>query len=211
MKNPEIVDLLCNEKDNLRVEVIEMQKSLHKALLGFITIGVAFSGILFQNPFSTDGKTLGFIIICLSQIEFAIALFCASVLTNVFVHSGYLAALDEEINKQVGLNISLWESNIHKHFLYSPKGVFFYCSAVVGIYYVLLFGTLIFYSVSYVASNIFFYLNLIEVGIILLLFGFSFNQRSKVKNHAKKVLGSPLEKEDKKERDKKKSKKKNTK
>jgi hypothetical protein len=127
----DLVDAICQERHGLRLEVIQMEASMHRAVLGFVTIAGVFAGIYWDKRVIPDVSTRAILLAGLTQVEFFMALFMLSLYVNQNVHVGYIRALEGKINQVCGSTITAWDSHITRGFLGHYRAAFFWLQAVL--------------------------------------------------------------------------------
>jgi hypothetical protein len=137
----ELIDAICQERNGLRLEIIQMEGSIHRGVFVFVTVAAAFAGLywdprvvpnsgtpatLFPNP-----ATRATLLFALSQVEFFLALILLLLFGNMTVHAAYIQALEQQINQLAGRRVSLWESAASPRFVFGWKSAFFWLQILV--------------------------------------------------------------------------------
>jgi hypothetical protein len=184
-----MVDAICQERHGLRLEVIQMESAMHRAVLVFVTIFGLFAGIYWDTRVIPDRSTRAILLGGVTQIEFFLALFILSLYLNLSVHVGYIRALEKKINQLCGTTITAWDSQITRDFLGHPRGAFFWLQG-------LLFFTLSFFFVgalllvSYqIGSPWVITVAIVETAVVFLVAILGLREVGRVSRLASKALG----------------------
>lgn len=189
MEQNEIINIMCSERDGLRWESINMEKSLHRVAYILITATVSFGGLYLSKNLLVAEEIRGILFFILFQIEVVMALFGSLILINILVHSGYLAALDRQINLIAGRNVSIWETSVFVKFLSSQRGLFVWGSTLFGLLLVLPQAYVI---LSYVRNPFFEGISILEAVITLVVYFLTFVERKRVEDFANRVFRENL-------------------
>lgn len=188
MNEFEKAQILSQDMDRIRQELVMFVRMLIRSVFVFGATFVGFFGIYFGEGIVSEAqKALLFLL--LSQVQFVLFLFFCSMLAQIYVHSGYLRALEEKLNELAGENIICWDSKITPKCLNSPRFPFFWTSVVQTIIYITSFILLMYFSLI-IANHILWYIGFtMEILISLAFLFWTLLAPKKVEYVAKKELG----------------------
>lgn len=192
VKDADKLSMLSLERSNLRSEIVEISRSIRYAIFAFITIAASLASLIFRNDLiGEEGRPA--IIIVLSQLE----VFFASVSLNLWInqrtHSGYIAAIEEQMNKICGENLNIWESKMVGKFALSPRTGFFISQSLAM---AMLLGFLLvpLWAVSTKINWFWTLFVVIEVIVLLVLFIVSYKGQAEAQKYALKIMKEDNEK-----------------
>lgn len=160
-----LIDTILHERDGLRAELIEYEKSMHRSIFAFVAIGGVAMSIHFNKGAAsnfTDGPILLFL---LSQIEFFLSLFGMALIAGQSMHAGYISALEKKLNELAGATASIWESEIVPHYMMHPRGSFFFANLLLTFFSIAIFLAFVYLVISAASTNI----EKIIYGVILIV------------------------------------------
>lgn len=144
---------LCEERRDLRLEMIELQRGLQQTALLFITVaGVAATLYWSEKPLG-DPTTRAYVIFCFSQVEVYLALFGTLLRANQRAHAVYIRELENRINATVGEPIALWETRASPSLIH--RGVYLWCSLAFASFLVVLFFAFVILALAVVDRFVF--------------------------------------------------------
>ncbi len=162
------LEILLKAIEGLRVEILELNKAMHRAFFVVLTVSVIFGGTYFDKKIITDNIVRGILLFGLSQILFLLVLFAGACFANQNVHAGYIRSLEKRVNKIIGFPYLIWESEISPTFLYSARGAFFWICLVLYVCIFISFSFFMTVTLRFV-DNI--WLSALIILEILILFG----------------------------------------
>lgn len=119
------LQLITAQLQLLRAEAIEMQKAMHQVMFAFLTVTAVIGGQWSEDKPLIQPQNRDILIFALTQVEFFLGTFAVSLYLNQSVHTGYMAALEEQANLRLGKPLFLWESDVARRFIASPESPFF--------------------------------------------------------------------------------------
>ena len=141
--------LLAQERAELRAELLGAQKALQSAFLGFLTIVGATTGLFVSQWGSPGGQTSAVVCFALSQAEFLVGVYTASLILGINGHSAYIRCIEEVINGLATQKLVMWESEVGStYFAWGKKSPFVWTASTIASVLVATFGVLLFSSVS---------------------------------------------------------------
>jgi hypothetical protein len=185
----DVVNAICQERHGLRLEVIQMEASMHRAVLAFVTVAGIFAGIYWDKRVIPDGPTRGILLLGLTQIEFFMALFMLSLYVNQNVHVGYIRALEEKINQVCGSKITAWDSQITKNFLGHYGSAFFWLQAALFLTLASFFIGAIMLVSHQIGKSWVIFLAIVETSLVVLFGVWGLIEIARVSRSANKALG----------------------
>lgn len=135
------LQVMCKERDSLRLEIIEVEKHVYRSVFAFVTLAGVAASIYWNPSVVADTKARAALFFVLGQGEFFIALVVLLSVTTMLVHSGYAKTLEERINSLCQESLVLWESEVTPTFLFHPRGLYF-CSYIILILFLALVAVL---------------------------------------------------------------------
>jgi hypothetical protein len=188
MTEDNILDILLREKRELRDEIIAMQKSIHRIVFVFLTVAVAVAGIFFNQYFSSNTEYKGYLTFILIQIEIGMSTFLISLIAHQNVSAGYIAAIENKINKIAGKNYLIYENKLSPIFTYGLRGPSIYTIIITVIFYLAVLFTLIYIGYSTIAFFWFGIVLTLEIIIVLVLLFWGYLSIKQVKAVAEKLM-----------------------
>lgn len=182
------IDLLCREKRELRDEILEMQKSMHKVVFSFVTVAIAVIGVYYGDFFLQSSSYKDYFIFILIQVEFVFSLFLTSLIAHQSVSAGYIAVIEQKINYLCNEQLLIYESKIVKEYIFGTKGPFFYTTLLIVLFVFCIFVFLLFVGISIVKSYLISTILVIEVMSILLLLAWAFRNSQQVIKTAQELM-----------------------
>lgn len=198
----EKIDVLVNEKKNLRDEILTIKRIIYNSIFSVIAIIGGISAYFigrdgFDEFLNSKHYVLYVIIIC--QIEFIISIFIFSLDSTIETISVYLNIIDDKINAILNERILFWESS-RRLFNKTPKGAEWFCLAIIYVFFTIIFalgllinGIEIFFNHTY-SYMIFFLIQLIEALLLIILSikkHQEFNKTKKIYAELSVVIQSP--------------------
>lgn len=192
------IEILLDEKRNLRNEILLINKITYGSLFTSITIIGALCGYLIGNNglkeflINRDYLLYGLIV---SQIEFIIGIFIFSLNSSIVTISAYISSIDERINQLKNERLLLWESE-GRHFQNSPKGVQFFCLIIICTFFYFIFIISMFLNlVEFITTCNYFYfifilLQSIELLVSLILIRKKYQEFEKVQDFFNNLIPS---------------------
>ncbi len=143
MTEYEKASLLAQERSELRDEMVVAQKSLHSVLLGFATIIAAGLGLVSSKGVGDDW--LGPVCFALSQLEFLLGVYAASLILGISAHAAYVRCIEDKINELAAeKRLLVWETEVGATQYSWPAGIFRWTvigmACVLGATYLALIG-----------------------------------------------------------------------
>ena len=176
VKPDKLIDAMCQERHGLRLEVVQMESSMHRAVFAFVTVAAAFGGIYWDSRVVPNEGTRATLLFGLSQVEFFLALFLLSLAGNQNVHVGYIQALEAQINALAGRRISLWDSVASKRFLFGRLSAFFWLQMLIVVGLASFFGLAVFVAAVQIKARWPYVVGLVEGAFIIALGLWSMSQ-----------------------------------
>ena len=155
------IEAICQERNGLRLEIIEMEKSMHRCLFAFIAVSIGIIGLYYEPAIITDESTRAMLIFVIIQVEVLLSVFGICLISNQNIHAGYINALEHKINLLLDDQVNIWESEITKNYLFKLRGSFVWCVTFLCI----LLSAIYIMGITIAYSNI----NRMVYGIILAL------------------------------------------
>lgn len=124
------IDVLAQERSDLRGEIGLLENSMIKITLLFVTVTVGFIALYVKKEIVNDKETLGFLLLLLSQVEIVCGLLVISIMINIGVHAGYMRGLEHQINRFFQKNVSIWETVITRKYIAGKRSPFFWASCM---------------------------------------------------------------------------------
>ncbi|MES9903770.1 MAG: hypothetical protein ABW168_13980 [Sedimenticola sp.] len=175
------IKALCEERNGLRLEIIEMQRSMHRTILAFVAVSAATASIYWDADLLTDKNgSRSAVLVALSQFEFFLAVFGLSLVANQNVHGGYLRHTEEMINEILGDKVNMWQLEITPVFLGSKKGVMFWSTGVLTIFLMTLYVTLIYFVHLELRNTPYLVIMSLELVIVLIISSLVSNETERV-------------------------------
>lgn len=182
------IDLLCHEKREMRDEILEMQKSMHRVVFAFISISLAMIGTYFTEYITKNPEFKGYLAFFLMQAQLSLALFLTSLISHQSVSAGYIAAIEMKINEIVGEKLSFFETTVAPRYLFSPHGPFFYSTVLIVLTVVVVMVFLLISGYKFFPSLFISILLTVELLIYIALLGWSFAIGPIVKKYSAKIM-----------------------
>lgn len=184
----EKIDFLLREKNEQRVEILEINRTSFKTLFAFLTLLGVFAGIylnenVFKNPEARTG-----VLFVLSQLQFLAVVFEISIASLQNVHVGYVRALEKRINRLAKCNISVWDTHVALEYIVKPKGAFFISQVVLSLFYLGGFATVAFVCWRHFSNIGVLFLYAVEVFTALVLFALSMTDAPRAEKLARRLL-----------------------
>lgn len=138
------IDIILNEKNELRNEIILFQQSMQKSIFALLTILVFALGILSDKDIIGNASARVWVLVALTQFAFIFLLFIISLFSLQNIHGGYIAKLEENITNIAGHRLSLWQSKVADKYMFSKSSSFyltvltlsiFILIVLIGLYY----------------------------------------------------------------------------
>lgn len=135
------IEILLQEKNNLREEILSNNKTIYGSLFTSITlIGILLGYLIGKNGIddflkNKDYLLCGFIV---SQIEFIISIFIFSLNSSIVSIGVYLKTIDERINIMKKEKLLFWEAE-SMSFRNSNRDVEYYCLLIIYAFFILIF------------------------------------------------------------------------
>lgn len=134
MLDYEKASLMAGERNEIRSELVELEKTLFRVLLAMGTALAAVAGIIFkENGHPENYKT---IIIGLMQIEYLMGFLSVLCLYNMLIHSGYLMAVEDNINAFSQSKITIWERSMSAKLLLGGYGLYFWMTLTLVLFFI---------------------------------------------------------------------------
>jgi hypothetical protein len=168
VKREHLLEAMCQERHGLRLEVIQMESSMHRAVFLFVTVAATFAGIYWDKRVVPGASTRAALLFALSQFEWFLSILLVSLFSNQDVHVGYIRSLEEQINLVAGRPISLWDSMATKRYIAHPFSAFFWLSILIALGLAVLFGVILFVAVSVLKTTWFYILGAVEAGLVVI-------------------------------------------
>jgi hypothetical protein len=166
----EQVAVISEERGQLRQEVVELEKLVSSSGFAFFTGLATFFGVYFSSGrLVSDPVVRGWVLFLLSQFEIFCGLLLIILLSNVSIHSGYIAALERKITRLHGTPLAVWESEIVPRFISSPSSALFWLSAFIYAFAIGVLLALVLLTMKQIRSTWPGILSLIEVCVVSVL------------------------------------------
>lgn len=189
MTDVDILNEMISERHDLRIEIIEMEKSMHKAVFLLVTLALTLFGLQsgkFQMPL---GIPLDHVFIAVTQIECFIIIFVLSLVANQNVHAGYIMALERKINDLAGKNIALWETEACSEHLFHLRGSFSWVVGTLGLMLFSFYAYGLYKAITLVDTFVFGMVITLEVVLIAGLALFTLVDKKRVYSRVCSQLG----------------------
>ena len=95
---------------------------MHQAVFAFVALAGVLAGTALKKDIGFDENARRFLVFCITQMEFFVALFVTSLVACQNVHAGYIRAIEKRINELCGETVNIWESKICDRFIQRPRG-----------------------------------------------------------------------------------------
>jgi len=155
------IDILLQENENFRAEIIAMIKNIHNCLFSFIGSLGLFVGILLNlnKKDFTYNHNAGILAFLISQVGIIIILLAINIQADVFTKAAYINHIENKINNLVGETLIFWEGKIACN---KPL------RSVMGISQFCLFLS---YFISFVFLTLYSYENLLNLFLLFIQIG----------------------------------------
>lgn len=178
------VNLLLNEREGLREEMIALQNMMPYVLFYFLAAIASAITVIVRK--GSQGQEHTLIRQIVPQVVFFLSLVLLLLSANLQVHAGYVHAIEDRINRMVGENLNCWESQVTAEFVGNWKSAYGMtaCVAIVS-------GVSVFCWVILLKSNTT-WVKIIfgaEVLVFVFLLVMVVTERQRVYEHASRVLG----------------------
>jgi hypothetical protein len=183
------VDAMCNERSNLRQEIIGFEHSSSQAMFGFYALVGALAGVYWKPELIKDEATKNIILFLISQIQFSLAVFVLTLSSVVQVEVGYIAALEEKINTLCNDTIAIWESRICREYIVHRRAPFLWGTVLQTFLMIVLFVTTLGLSIWKFSHTLTAVMILVELAIVIALLVFGVIRGRQSSNSARKYLG----------------------
>jgi hypothetical protein len=188
--------LLLNERDQMRISILEIEKTQHKIVFAVLTLAGVSLGALFTNYEIIKKDLLGPLIFFLSQTMYFLSIFNFQIWRNMAVKANYCKVIECEINNLFNQNIAIFESEIGPRYLYNFKSVAFWIAILFSFISVSTFLIIYFFLInSYNTQSdriIFTLVFGLEMLAAIAIYVFSNIEDPRVYNDAKKLAGSEI-------------------
>lgn len=126
----ERLEVYLDERNSLRSEIVEIEKLIVAAGAAFWVGAGTFLTVYFGDLAGGPLANKGWVLFALSQFEVYCGVLMIAMLTNIAVHNGYVAAIEDAIKRlNGGTSVIAWESEVAKRFYGSSRAAFFWCAA----------------------------------------------------------------------------------
>lgn len=164
-----LIDAINHERDGLRAEIIEYERSMHRAVLAFVTVAGIAAGFYFQKTGALDPSEKSTIFFMLSQVECFLSLFGIQLIAAQNMHAGYIRALEKKLNQLSGGTISIWESEIVPRYMGHPRGSFFWANVLFILSLVIVFVLFVYAAFSHINQMVYGIVLVVELLALLIL------------------------------------------
>ncbi len=187
----EEIDFLLREKNEQRVEILEINRTFFKTFFAFLTTLGVFAGICLNGNLLEKAELRTSVLFIISQIQFIVVIFLLSLASIRNVNVGYVRALEKRINSLAMSNISIWESHVASEYINKPKGTSFLSQAVLYLFCLGGFSIVAFTCWQELSNKFVFFLYLypVELIISLMLFFLSLRDIPRANKLACQLLG----------------------
>jgi len=120
----ERLTVLTSEIQSLRSELVEMEKSTHRALITFLGVAAGAAAVAADPARWIIPQVRLDLAFLITQAEFVLALFALALVANLSTHAGYIAALEQQVNGLIGVHTVFWDSYISPRFIFGGRGGF---------------------------------------------------------------------------------------
>jgi hypothetical protein len=189
MKDTDALNEMVSERHDLRIELIEMEKSVNRALLLFVMLALALLGIESGTLKMPPGVSQDHLFVALTQVEYFIGLFLLLLLANQSVHAGYIMALETKINGLFGKKITLWESEVVSTYLFHPRCGYTLIATALSFLLLTFYLYVLYRAYNLVNSFFFGAVTILEILVIGSLAVIVWATRKKVHDHISLRLG----------------------
>ena len=183
-----IIEILLRENQNFRNEQTEMAKIIHTIAFSFLAILTAFCVAMINsngnNPIINQTELANFAFL-ISQIEFFVLLYAVSLSSDIATRSAYISYIETELNQKFNTNIIFWESMVSIN--QRRKGVLLITQLILGVFYCSAYVLLMVFSFDRSTHNWFFWLQLLEVVVILFVTVMLFFEYERVRKFIKSI------------------------
>jgi hypothetical protein len=146
------IELLVNEKSNLRDESLTIKKTIYSSLFASLSILSIVFGFLLTRNVSISLENIHQIrVYCFvfNQIMFLLSIYIMTLLSSLEMISKYANYLNKEIKTLISLKSTQWEELANKYYFketeFKEKGVQFECNLIISHFFAL------FYCFSFIA------------------------------------------------------------
>ena len=182
------IEIICRERDNLRLEIIEIAKHINKVVFAFLTVAVFVLGIYWDSRLLPNESLKSKVLFALSQIEFFLSVFAIALWANQRFQSGYIASLENKINSLCGETISFWESKMSMGYGFHPRSLFFWTTLIFIIMSLMLFIFLISMAFNQISSIWFGSMLTFEILVLIALMIGTYTEQRRVLKYANKIF-----------------------
>lgn len=149
----ETKELLLREKELRCKDIGLLNSAMHKVV--FVLIAAVGSGLslmakgewILRNDMGKIVDNIGpELEFAVSQFAILLAWFAISLLINMNLQAAYIAAIEERLNEEHGIKVSVWESVITRNYLWKPSSASWKANIVIAS-----FGAVIIARAGYVA------------------------------------------------------------
>lgn len=180
---------IISERDGLRNEIMLMVGNIHRAGFAFVTVVGVLAGIYFGQDIIRNKEYPILLLFLLTQIAVFLEFVVVALTANQNVHAGYIEALERKLNSLCNSNVCIWEHEINRNFLVTPK-CSFALSLIAIIIFLLLSHTVFIVEALKNEKTEFATILLIELLLVMGLLYNSFRERYKVAEYAQRILNS---------------------
>jgi hypothetical protein len=139
--------LLSEEQQGLRLLLLALQGSIHRAVFAFVAVtGLAVGAYWDTRVIPLNARAS--VMLVLTQIEFALGVLVIGLFAQHNVATGYAAAVEAKMNKLAEEELLFFEGAVAQRFYRSPRGAFWWAKWVMFVFLLFLF-----LGVGYLAHN----------------------------------------------------------
>jgi len=131
MSNLGIIETICKEREELRQEILELTRTIAMSCAGCAAAFVSGMAVYFAPELISNQEHRVQVLVVLSQIVVLFGYVVIVCLINQGVHAGYIRALERFIEKLHGQKVAIWEHEIVKNHITSPRSAHFWVSAAI--------------------------------------------------------------------------------
>ncbi len=181
------LEAIISERDGLRQEIMLMVGNFHPAGFAFVTVAMIVVGIYLKKDIIQDEDTRMLLLFLLTQVAVFLQFVVVTLTANQNVHAGYIEALERKLNSICNSNACIWEHEINRNFLATPK-CSFALSLIAIVIFLLLLHTVFIVMALNSGRTIFGTILLTELLLVMGLLSKSFRERYKVAEYAQRIL-----------------------
>ena len=181
------IEILVNEKKELRIELMEYIKSQTRILFTFILVVVSSVAVISTKDIFNFKNSQQLMTLLLSQLEFLLAVINLSFLSAIFNIEQFIRAIEHKINSLTGQYILIWESEIVNKYIHNTKSIRTWIQYFIVFCAFVIYVFLIYSSISLIGIIAALLISIIEIGLLTFFYIMILKKLSKLYELALKL------------------------